>query len=184
MLGRLRILDRQLAEQCRGSLGSLTLLQMLPNLRVGAREGDVVDGRTGVQAGATDQNRPYATRLEIGDGFTRHLLEPRDRHRLARLNHVEQMMPDRRTFLVARLRGADIHAAVHLVGVGIHYLGTFTTIGESPGDRDAQASFPRGGGADDRDHTRAVMALNSCGWHRSVLWRDRGLQSGYDGQHG
>ena len=51
MLGRLRILDRQLAEQCRGSLGSLTLLQMLPNLRVGAREGDVVDGRTGVQAG-------------------------------------------------------------------------------------------------------------------------------------
>ena len=59
--GGLGVFGPQLVEQSTGTLGFLAFLKTCAHVGIGAGEGDVIDGRSGVQAGAADENRPDAT---------------------------------------------------------------------------------------------------------------------------
>ena len=60
---RFGILDLQLVEQRARAFGFLPFLKRLAYLRVGAGEGDVVDGRPCVQAGTSNKDRTHSPGL-------------------------------------------------------------------------------------------------------------------------
>ena len=124
-----------------GPLLLFTAFKLRANLRIGARERDVVDRGTGVQAGPADENRADATRLQVGDGIAGKLLKSGHGHRVIRIDDVDKMMRHGGLFLGGRLGGADIHAAVHLVGVRVDDLGAFTTLGQALGYGDAESGL-------------------------------------------
>ena len=88
------------------------------------------------------------------DGGSRYLLESGDRHGLVRIDDVEQMMRNRRLLVRGRFGRADVHAAVHLVGVRVHYLGPLPPFLQRPGDGDAEAGLAGRGRPDDADDPR------------------------------
>ena len=60
---RFGILGLQLVEQRARTFGFLPFLKRLAYLRVGAGEGDVVDGRPCVQAGTSNEDRTHSPGL-------------------------------------------------------------------------------------------------------------------------
>ena len=76
--------------------------------------------------------------MQIGDGLPGELLETSDGHRVFRFDDVDEVMGHRRLFFSARFRGADIHTAVHLVGVRVHDLGPLPRLGQPLGNGDAK----------------------------------------------
>ena len=79
--------------------------------------------------------------MQLRDGPAGKLLESRHRHRIVGVDDVDKMMRHGSLFLGRRLGRADIHAAIHLIGIGIDDLRTLATFGQTPGDGDAQTGF-------------------------------------------
>ncbi len=168
---RLRILGLELIEQRSGTLRPLTFLQPATHVRIGAGERNVVDCGTCVQAGTADQDRTNALPLQFGDLLACQLLEASHRHGVIRIDDVDEMMPDLSPFLGARLGGADIHAPIHLVGIGVDDFGPFAFGRQRFGDGDAESRLAGCGRPHDGDHTSRLFL--SDGRHRSGLPSDR-----------
>ncbi len=174
----LGILGLQLVEQRSRPFGLFTLLKFPAHVGIGAGEGDVVDRGTRVQTGAADEDRPHSPALQFGDRGARDLLESGHRHRVVGFDDVDQMVSDLRLLLGGRLGGADVHAAVHLVGVGVDDLRLFAFGLQRLGDGDAEAGFAGCRGTDDGDDLPLTdigwqFVAFSVGWHRSAPLSDR-----------
>ena len=145
---RFGILGFQLIEQRARTFGFLPFLKRLAYLRIGAGEGNVVDGRPRVQAGTSDENRTHSPGLQFGYFLADELLEPRHGHGIVRFDDIDEMMPDLRPLLRARFGRADIHAPIHLVCVGVDDFRLFAFACQRFGDGNAQPGFAGCGWSD------------------------------------
>ena len=111
------------------------------------RERERVDDGLHVQAGAADEQRPLAARLDVGDRGARRVLEARDRPVLGRVGDVDQVVRHRGPLGGGRLGGPDVEPAVHLHRVDRDDL----DVAERARDRERERRLPGRGGADERE---------------------------------
>ncbi len=102
----------------RGAFG----VECLDDLGELVGELESIHHRSEVQPGPSDQERPLPSRLDVRDHPVEGVAELDDREVLRRLHEVDQMVRDLRLVGGTRLRGADVHAAVHLHRVDRHDL--------------------------------------------------------------
>ena len=117
-----------------------------PHGRVGGRECPLVEQRLDVHHRTADHDRHCTAAgdgLDVGRG---RLLVAGDGRGLDDVEDVELVVRDAAALGNGQFRGADVHAAVELHGVGIH---DFTA--DPFGHRQRQRGLTRAGRADDRD---------------------------------
>ena len=129
--------------------------------RILGRDREVVDDRPHVEAGAADEQRPPAARLDVGDRGARRVLgaraptTPRPGRRRRRGGAATAARSAAR-----RLGGADVHAAVHLHRVERHDL----DVAERARDRERERRLARRGRTDEREVlTRSHHRRPGCG---------------------
>ncbi len=98
------------------------LLQVGPDLRVLARDVEVVDDGAEVEPRAPDQHRPPAPRRDVGEDGAGVGLEAGHGVVLPRIGHVEQVVDDLGPLGGGGLGRAHVHAPVDLHGVDRHQL--------------------------------------------------------------
>ena len=94
------------------------------------RQFQVIDHGADVEAGSSDQHRPATATGNARDGVVGHRSVLRDGERLVRIDDVDAVMGHGTLIGCSRLRGADVHAAVHLHRVGADQLEIGMTAGE------------------------------------------------------
>ena len=148
----------QLVEQSTGALGFLAFLKTCAHVGIGAGEGDVVDGRSGVQAGAADENRAgchvIAGRRWSG---ARKLLESGHAHRVFGVDDVDEIGAARPP--VPRRWVWRCRYPCHGTS-GRRPRSRFRPaprFGQTPGDGDAQPRLAGRGGTDDGDDSLRVI---------------------------
>ena len=116
-------------------------------------EVELVEQRPDIQTRPTDDECDLAARANLGKRGSAISLIAEDVVALARVCHIDEVMPNSRAFLRRRLRRADVHRAIDLARVGRHDLAAQTL-------RDAhrERAFARRGRADDRDHVRTAAS--------------------------
>ena len=86
----------ELGVRARQAVGGRDLgLELGADRAVLGRERQRVDDGLHVQAGAADEQRPLAARLDVGDRGARRVLEARDRPLVGRVGDVDQVVRDR-----------------------------------------------------------------------------------------
>ena len=119
-----------------------------PHGRVGGRECPLVEQRLDVHHRTADHDRHRTTArdgLDVGSG---RLLVAGDGRGLGDLEDVELVVRDAAALGDGQFRGADVHPAVQLHGVGVHDLAA-----DAFGHRERQRGFTGAGRADDRDRS-------------------------------
>ncbi len=111
------------------------------------REGQRIDHRLQVQAGATGEQGAVPALFDLGDGGAGLVLEPRHRPFVVGVGHVDEVVAHRGALGAAGLRGADVEPAVDLHRVDRHDL----DVTERSRDLERERRLPGGSGADDRE---------------------------------
>lgn len=106
-------------------------------------------------------------------GLARKLLEAGHAHRVFGVDDVDEMVRHGRLFLGGGFGGADIHAAVHLVGVRVHDFGPLPRFGQTPGDGDANPVLP--------DAVGPTMETTRCVIYAPSVPHGIGLAGGHVG---